>query len=149
MVGKLTLFKGRGGEIDFTSSLSYYLLTMKKKATKKKVIKKAASSKKPAAVRSKVGLVPVSDRVLVKPIPQDTVTSFGIIIPDTAKEKPEQGIVVAIGPGRKGEDGTPLPVGVSVGDKVLFSKYGYDEVKVDGVEYYLLREESILAILEN
>lgn len=121
---------------------------MKKKAPKKKGITKAASSKKPQAAKSKVGMRPMSDRVLVKPIPQDTVTSFGIIIPDTAKEKPEHGIVVAVGPGRRSERGEVMPVGVSVGDKILFSKYGYDEVKVDGVEYYLLREESILAILE-
>ena len=123
---------------------------MKKKATKKKGITKAASSKKPQPQKkSTAGMRPMSDRVLVKPIPQDTVTSFGIIIPDTAKEKPEHGIVVAVGPGRRSEQGAHMPVGVSVGDKILFSKYGYDEVKVDGVEYYLLREESILAILDN
>lgn len=127
--------------------MDYYFRTMKKKATKKKVITKAASSnKKPQAAKSKVGMTPAGDRILVKPTPPETVTSFGIIIPDTAKEKPEQGVVVAVGPGRRNERGELNPVGVSVGDKVLFSKYGYDEVKVDGVEYYLLREESILAV---
>ncbi len=96
--------------------------------------------------RSTVGMTPLSDRVLVKPIPQDAVTSFGIIIPDSAKEKPEHGIVVAVGPGRRNDKGELSPVGVSVGEKVMFSKYGYDEVKVDGTEYYLVREENILAV---
>jgi chaperonin GroES len=118
-------------------------------AKSKKKLQKKAKKAKSAVVRSKVGMTPVGDRVLVKPTPQDTVTSFGIIIPDTAKEKPEQGVVVAVGPGRRGENNALVPLGVNVGDKVLFSKYGYDEVKVGGVEYYLLREESILAVLND
>jgi chaperonin GroES len=121
---------------------------MKKKSNKKKAIKKVRAAKKVAAPKSKISLIPMGDRVLVKPIAQDTVTSFGIIIPDTAKEKPEQGVVVAVGQGRRGDDNDLIPVAVKPGDKVLFSKYGYDEVKVDGTEYYLLREDSILAILE-
>lgn len=109
---------------------------------KKKTSKKAASRKAVKVTRSALG-TPYGDRVLVKPMPQDTVTSFGIIIPDTAKEKPEQGKVVAVGPGRKGEDGKVIPVSVNVGDKIMFSKYGYDEVRINGDDYYLIREESI------
>ncbi|HUD02918.1 MAG TPA: co-chaperone GroES [Candidatus Paceibacterota bacterium] len=96
--------------------------------------------------------MPLGDRVLVKPFkPEDAhkTTSFGIIIPDTsAKEKPEQGTVVAVGPGKKNEDGRVVPMSVKVGDKVMFSKYGFDEIKVNGVEYYIVTESSILAILD-
>ncbi len=118
---------------------------MKKKKTIK-AKKKAAPKKSPAAAKSKVGMSPMGDRVLVKPTPPETVTSFGIIIPDNAKEKPEQGIVVAVGAGKRAENGALIPVALKVGDKVLFSKYGYDEVKVDGTEYYLVREDNILAV---
>lgn len=122
--------------------------TKKVKKAKKKAVKKAPVSKK--AVVKKSGLTPTGDRVLVKPLSVDeagTTTSFGIIIPDTAKEKPEQGTVVAVGPGKRGDDNELVPVSVKVGDRVMFSKYGYDEVKVGGVEYYLVREENILAVL--
>src|ERR1043166_640408 len=101
-----------------------------KKVKKAKGTKKTASAKKPMAAKkggNKVGLVPLGDRVLVKPLtPEEagTTTSFGIIIPDTAKEKPEQGRVVAVGPGKKNDDGKVLPLSVKVGDKVMFSKYG-------------------------
>ncbi len=108
--------------------------------------KKAAVKKMP----NKAGVTPVGDRVLIKPLSQeeDMTTSFGIIIPDTAKEKPEQGRVVAVGEGKRGDDGKLIPLSVKVGDKVMFSKYGYDEIKVGGVEYFIVREESILAILQ-
>jgi chaperonin GroES len=86
--------------------------------------------------------------VLVKPLAPETKTASGIIIPDTAKEKPEQGIVVAVGPGKCGNDNALVPIGVSVGDKVMFNKYGFDEVKVNGVEYYLISEQNILAVIE-
>lgn len=118
---------------------------MKKKKTQK-TKQKRSTAKSPAAQKSKVGLSPMGDRVLVKPTPAETVTSFGIIIPDNAKEKPEQGVVVAVGAGKRSESGALIPVALAVGDKVLFSKYGYDEVKVDGVEYYLVREDNILAV---
>ena len=102
--------------------------------------------------KNKAGVMPLGDRVLVKPFkPEDAhkTTSFGIIIPDTsAKEKPETGIVVAVGPGKKNEDGRVVPMNVKVGDKVMFSKYGFDEIKVNGVEYYIVTESSILAILD-
>jgi len=120
---------------------------MAKKNSKKKARPKA---KKTAPAKSKIGVMPLGDRVLVKPLSAEEagqVTSFGIIIPDSAKEKPEQGRVVAVGPGKKNEDGKLLPVGVKVGDKVMFNKYGYDEVKVDGTEYYIVGEQNILAVL--
>ena len=121
---------------------------MKKSKSKKKVVKKAKKTLKKAPVLSnKAGMMPLGDRVLVKPQVQETTTAFGIIIPDSAKEKPETGVVVAVGPGKKTDNGSVVPVGVKVGDKVMFSKYGFDEVKVAGVEYYLISEANILAIL--
>lgn len=93
----------------------------------------------------------MGDRVLVKPLSPEEVgkaTSFGIIIPETVdKEKSEQGIVVAVGPGKKTDDGKVVPVSVKPGDKIMFNKYGYDEIKVGGVEYFIVAEGNILAIL--
>jgi chaperonin GroES len=95
-----------------------------------------------------IAVVPLLDRVLIKPILEKEKTTSGIIIPDSAeKEKPEQGVVVALGAG-KYDDGQLIPLTVKVGDKVMFSKYGYDEIKIDGEEYFILREENILAILK-
>ena len=88
------------------------------------------------------------DRVVIEPTMPESVTSFGLIIPETAsKEKPETGIVVAVGPGKTSDNGSLVAIGVSVGDKVMFNKYGYDEVKVNGKEYYIVSEQNILAIL--
>jgi len=122
---------------------------MKKKKTNKKPVKSAPKKAKKAAPKpqNNAGMTPLGDRVLVKPQVGETTTAFGIIIPDTAKEKPETGVVVAVGPGKKTDNGSVVPVGVKVGDKVMFSKYGFDEVKVAGVEYYLISEANILAIL--
>lgn len=94
-------------------------------------------------------VLPLADRILVKPLTgEEGKTKSGIIIPDTvSKEKPEQGRVVAVGEGKR-EDGKIVPVRVKVGDKVLFSRYGYDEVKVDDEEYFIIREENILAIIK-
>lgn len=98
--------------------------------------------------KSKLSISPLSDRVVVKPLAKEEVSAMGIIIPDTAsREKPERGTVVATGPG-KYEDGAVIPMAVKVGDTVLFSKYGYDEVKIDGQEYFILAESSILAKLD-
>jgi len=122
-----------------------------KKKTAKKTVTKKASHKKVAAVKvvsNKSGVTPLADRVVIDPTAPESVTSFGLIIPETAsKEKPETGIVIAVGPGRVGDDNHHVPVGVSVGDKVMFNKYGYDEVKVNGKEYYIVSETNILAIL--
>ncbi|MBP9816936.1 MAG: co-chaperone GroES [Candidatus Pacebacteria bacterium] len=91
---------------------------------------------------------PLSDRVVVRPLSaSETVSASGIIIPDTVnKEKPEQGTVVAVGPG-KYDDGDLVPMTVKKGDVVLFSKYGFDDVKIDGEEYYIISEANILAII--
>ncbi len=122
------------------------------KKTKKSAAKKAVKKivKKSISVSNKSGVTPLGDRVLVKPIvADDTTTSFGIIIPDTvSKEKPEQGVVVAVGAGKKNDEGKVITLSVAVGDKVMFSKYGFDEIKVDGVEYYILPESSILAVIQ-
>ncbi len=100
--------------------------------------------------KKSVGIVPLNDRVLVKPIEADDEKSpAGIIIPDTAqKEKPERGKVIAVGPGKRGDDNELIPVSVKVGDTIIFSKYGYDEVKIDDVEYYIISESNILAIIK-
>jgi len=115
----------------------------------------AKTKKKSNASRggaSEVPLRPLHDRVVVRPLsPEEmgTTTASGIIIPDTAQEKPEQGTVVAVGPGKWNEDGDArVPVSVAVGDRVLFSKYGYDTVKVGGVEYYMVAESNILAVVK-
>lgn len=129
----------------------------KKVAPKKKVTKASAPKvptlKASALMRAKAPVSPLGDRVLLKPLSVEemgTVSSFGIIIPETVnKEKPEQGVVVAVGPGKIGDDNVRVPVSVSVGDRVVFSKYGFDEVKVKGVEYYLVSEANILAIINN
>ena len=93
-------------------------------------------------------LQPLGDRVIVKPeAKEEKTTSFGIIIPESVdKERPAKGTVVAVGPG-KTEDGKVLPMNVKVGQQVLFSKYGYDEVKMEGQDYFILAESSILAVI--
>ncbi len=99
---------------------------------------------------TKNNIVPLGDRVLVKPISKDEKkSSSGIIIPETIdKEKPEQGKVVAVGNGRINDEGKIIPMSVKKGDIVIFSKYGPDEIKVDGEEYYVLSESNILAIIK-
>ncbi len=99
---------------------------------------------------TKNNIVPLGDRVLVKPISKDEKKSeSGIIIPETIdKEKPEQGKVIAVGDGRMTDDGKVIPVRVKKSDVVIFSKYGPDEIKVDGEEYYILSESSILAVIK-
>lgn len=92
---------------------------------------------------------PLSDHVLIEPLKQEEKTKSGILLPDTAdKEKPEQGKVIAAGPGKKNEQGSVIPMEVKVGDTVLFTKYGPNEVKVDEKEYLIAKEDDILAIIE-
>ena len=91
---------------------------------------------------------PLQDRILVKRVEEEEKTQGGIIIPDTAKEKPQQGIVAAAGPGKAGEDGKIRPLDVKKGDKVLFGKYSGTEVNVDGEEHLIIREEDILGIVQ-
>jgi len=90
---------------------------------------------------------PLGDRVVVKPIQKEEVTKSGIVLPDTAKEKPQRGQVVAVGPGRMTDDGKRLPMEVKVGDEVLFAKYAGTELKIDDEEYLILSEKDILAVL--
>lgn len=90
---------------------------------------------------------PMQDRIIVARLEEETVTAGGLIIPDTAKEKPQQGKVVAVGNGKKTEDGKVIPLDVKVGDKVLFGKYAGTEVKVEGKEYLMMREDDILGVV--
>lgn len=91
---------------------------------------------------------PLQDRILVKRVEEEEKTKGGIIIPDTAKEKPQMGQVIAAGNGKKTEDGKVIPLDVKKGDKVLFSKYSGTEVKVEGEELLIMREDDILGIVE-
>lgn len=92
---------------------------------------------------------PLHDNVVIVPLSDEKTTQSGIVLPETTdKEKPEKGEVLAIGPGKKMENGQIFPIGVKVGDKVLFKKYSPDEIKIDGKEYLLLSESDILAVLE-
>jgi chaperonin GroES len=90
---------------------------------------------------------PLDDRVIVVRVDKEQKTAGGIIIPDTAKEKPQEGKVVAVGPGKRDEDGKRIPPEVKEGDRILFSKYAGTEIKIDGVEHLFMREDDILAIL--
>jgi chaperonin GroES len=96
-----------------------------------------------------VKIKPLSDRVLVEPVEQGEVKKGGIIIPDTAKEKPQEGKVIALGTGKRDEDGKIIPFNVKVGDRVLMPKYGGTEVKIDDKTYQIIREEDILGIIES
>ena len=91
---------------------------------------------------------PLQDRILVKRVDEEEKTKGGIIIPDSAKEKPQEGVVIAVGGGRVAEDGTVRPLDVKKGDKVLFSKYGGTEVNLGGEEHLIVREDDILGVLE-
>jgi len=90
-------------------------------------------------------LQPLADRLIVKPIEREEVTKGGIVLPDTAKEKPQEGKVIAVGPGRLSEDGKRIAMDVKVGDVVIYSKYGGTEYKIDDEEVIILRESDILA----
>jgi chaperonin GroES len=92
-----------------------------------------------------MNLKPLADRVVVKPIVKEEVTKGGIVLPDTAKEKPQEGEVVAIGPGKLGEDGKRIEMEVKKGDRVIYARYAGTEWKYDGEEYLILRESDILA----
>ncbi len=90
-------------------------------------------------------LKPLADRVVVKPIERERVSKGGIVLPDTAKEKPQEGEVVAVGEGRLSEDGKRIPMDVKVGDIVIYAKYGGTEIKIEDEEFMILRESDILA----
>lgn len=92
---------------------------------------------------------PLADYILIEPLKEEEKTKAGILLPETAeKERPEKGKVIATGPGRRDEKGNLIPVAVKPGQKILFKKYGPDEIKVDGKEYLICKEEDILAIIE-
>ena len=95
-----------------------------------------------------MALKPLGDRMVVKPIEQDDITAGGIMLPDTAKEKPQEGEVLAVGPGARNDAGERVVLEVAVGDKVLYAKYAGTEVKLDGKKVLVLRESDILAIVE-
>ena len=97
---------------------------------------------------TKVVLKPLEDRIVVEPLEAEQVTASGLVIPDTAKEKPQEGKVVAVGPGRFDDKGARVPVDVKVGDVVLYSKYGGTEVKYSGQEYLVLSARDVLAVIE-
>ena len=94
-----------------------------------------------------LSLKPLGDRVVVEPIEQEEVTAGGIVLPETAKEKPQQGNILAVGPGSRDEDGEHIQMDVKVGDKVLYAKYSGTEFKVDGKKLLILRESDLLAIV--
>jgi chaperonin GroES len=112
----------------------------------------AAASKAPAqaVARSKAlgDVRPLRDRILVKRVEEQEQRSGGIIIPDTAKEKPQQAEVVAVGSGRVLEDGSKVPLAVKAGDRVLVGKWSGSDIKIDGVEYLILKEDEVLGVLE-
>ncbi len=95
-----------------------------------------------------MNLKPLADRLVIEPTEQEEVTAGGIILPETAKEKPQQGTVVAAGPGRMDDDGDYIKMEVKVGDKVLYAKYSGTEIKMNGKKVLILRESDILAIVE-
>ena len=103
---------------------------------------------KATATATATKLRPLGDRVVIEPIPREDMTKSGIVLPDTAKEKPQEGKVIAAGNGKVGDDGKKIPLDVKAGDRILFGKYSGSEVKVEDKEYLIMREEDVLAILE-
>jgi chaperonin GroES len=100
------------------------------------------------ATATKTKFRPLHDRILVKRVEEEEVRRGGIIIPDTAKEKPQEGKVIAVGPGKVSDEGKTIPLQVKAGDRILFGKYSGSEVKIDDDEYLILREEDVLGILD-
>ncbi len=95
---------------------------------------------------SKLNYQPLGDRVIVEPQSPEQVTKSGIVLPESSKEKPQSGTVLAVGPGKTSDEGKLLPITVKIGDKVIYAKYGGTELKVDGKDYLIVRESDILAI---
>ena len=97
---------------------------------------------------AKLSFKPLGARVLIEPVEQEEITAGGIVLPETAKEKPQKGTVLAVGPGDRDEDGKRIPLDVKVGDVVLYAKYSGTEIKLDGKKLLILRESDILAVVE-
>ena len=95
-----------------------------------------------------VSIKPLEDRIVIKSLEAEQTTASGLVIPDTAKEKPQEGEVLAVGPGRIDDKGNRVPLDVNVGDRVIYSKYGGTEIKIDDKEYQILREDDILGIIK-
>lgn len=93
-------------------------------------------------------LKPLADRIVIKPTAAEEVTKGGIVLPDSAKERPQEGEVIAAGPGKTLETGIQVPMEIKVGDKIIYSKYGGTEVKIGGEEYVILRQDDVLSIIE-
>ncbi len=108
----------------------------------------ATATKTNAAKSKTTRLIPLGDRLVIKAVVQEEVLASGIVIPDTAKEKPQQGQVIAAGPGRLDDDGKRVPMDVKVGDRVLYAKYSGQEIKIDRDEYIVLSEKDILCKVE-
>jgi len=100
------------------------------------------------ATKSKTKLVPLGDRLVIKPVVQEEVLASGLVIPDTAKEKPQQGEVIAAGPGRIDDNGKRIPLDIKAGDRVLYAKYSGQEIKIDQQEYIVLSERDVLCKVE-
>jgi chaperonin GroES len=105
------------------------------------------AAKTAVKAKTKTRLIPLADRIVITPLKQDEVTASGLVIPDTAKEKPQQGEVVAVGPGRLDDNGKRVPIDVSVGDRILYAKYTGTDIKLDGDDYIVLNDKDILAKL--
>ncbi|MEK0306161.1 co-chaperone GroES [Bifidobacterium favimelis] len=95
-----------------------------------------------------ISLTPLEDKIVIKQAPAETKTASGLVIPDTAKEKPQQGEVLAVGPGRRDDKGERIPMDITVGDKVLYSKYGGTEINYEGEDYLIVSARDVLAILK-
>ncbi len=105
------------------------------------------AAKAATAAKKKTTLQPLADRIVITPLKQEEVTASGLVIPDTVKEKPQQGEVVAVGPGRLDDAGKRVALDVSVGDRILYAKYTGTEIKLDGEDYIVLNDKDILAKL--
>ncbi len=100
------------------------------------------------ATKTKTKLIPLGDRLVIKPVVQEEVLASGLVIPDTAKEKPQQGEIIAAGPGRLDDNGKRIPLDVKAGDRVLYAKYSGQEIKIDQQEYIVLSERDVLCKVE-
>ena len=99
------------------------------------------------ATETKTQLIPLADRIVVTALKQDEVTASGLVFPDTAKEKPQQGVVLAVGPGKMDDAGKRIVIELEPGDRILYAKYSGTEIKLDGIDYIVLNEKDILAKL--
>ena len=100
------------------------------------------------ATETKVEIKPLADRVVVEAVEQAQQSAGGVILPDTAKEKPQEGVVIAVGPGRRTDKGDMIPMDLKVNDRIIYSKYSGSEIKLDGKEYLIVSEKDVLAIVK-